>query len=68
MITFLTVPPKWAAAFSRERNTPVHSITTSTPSEDQSNFAGSRSQNTRVFLPSTTKYSPSTDTSQLKLP
>src|ERR1022692_2745191 len=53
MMTFLTVPFRCSLACSALVNFPVDSITTCTPRELQSSLAGSRSENTRIFLPST---------------
>ena len=53
MMTFLTVPCRWALALVASVKWPVDSMTTSAPVEDQSSLAGSRSANTLSFLPST---------------
>src|SRR6201995_1343497 len=53
MMTFLTVPWRWALALVASVKWPVDSITIWAPVEDQSSLAGSRSANTFNFLPST---------------
>src|SRR6185437_12489329 len=53
MMTFLTVEPRWALAFSASVKKPVDSMTISAPTEAQSSLAGSRSAKTLIVLPST---------------
>src|ERR1700722_9022545 len=53
MMTFLTVLPRWALAFSASVNKPVDSTTICAPTEAQSSLAGSRSAKTLIFFPST---------------
>src|ERR1700730_6379118 len=53
MMTFLTVLPRWAFAFSASVKKPVDSMTICAPTEAQSSLAGSRSAKTLIFLPST---------------
>src|SRR5271156_248104 len=53
IITFFTVPCRWALALVASVKWPVDSITIWAPVEDQSSLAGSRSANTFNFLPST---------------
>src|SRR5271168_822084 len=53
MMTFLTVLPRWALAFSASVKKPVDSTTIWAPTEAQSSLAGSRSAKTLIFLPST---------------
>src|SRR5580658_7473707 len=53
MMTFFTVPCRWALALVASVKWPVDSITIWAPVEDQSSLAGSRSANTFNFLPST---------------
>src|SRR5277367_4156447 len=53
MMTFLTVEPRWALAFSASVKKPVDSTTIWAPTEAQSSLAGSRSAKTLIFLPST---------------
>ena len=68
MMTFLTVVPRCALAFSASVKKPVDSTTISAPTEAQSSLAGSRSAKTLIFLPSTTMLSPSTEISFFRLP
>src|SRR6266702_2261658 len=53
MMTFLTVEPRWALAFSASVKKPVDSTTIWAPTEAQSSLAGSRSAKTLIRLPST---------------
>src|SRR5216683_733354 len=53
MMTFLTVLPRWAFAFSASVKKPVDSMTIWAPTEAQSSLAGSRSAKTLICLPST---------------
>src|ERR1700692_4034367 len=52
MMTFLTVVPRWALAFSASVKKPVDSMTIWAPTEAQSSLAGSRSAKTLICLPS----------------
>jgi hypothetical protein len=49
-MTFLTVEPRWALAFSASVKKPVDSTTIWAPTEAQSSLAGSRSAKTFIFL------------------
>src|ERR1700743_495300 len=51
MMTFLTVPWRWALALVASVKWPVDSTTIWAPTEDQSSLAGWRSANTLIFLP-----------------
>ena len=57
--TFRAPAARWAAAFSRVRNRPVASITTSTPTEAQSSAAGSGCCVMRTDRPPTVMTCPS---------
>ena len=54
------IAPAWMCfcSVSFVKNTPVQSITTSTSSDDQFKFSGSRMLLTRIFFPFTIKFSP----------
>ena len=60
MMTFFTVEPRCALALAPSVKKPVDSTTICAPTEAQSSLAGSRSEVTLIFLPSTTMKSPST--------
>ena len=68
MMTFLTVVPRWALAFSASVKKPVDSTTIWAPTEAQSSLAGSRSAKTLIFLPSTAMKSAPWVISFLRLP
>src|SRR5271163_3347042 len=68
MMTFLTVLPRWALAFSASVKKPVDSTTISAPTEAQSSLAGSRPAQTLMCLPSTATKSVPWVTSFLRLP
>src|ERR1035438_7147668 len=53
MMTFLTVAPRCALALVASVKKPVDSTTICAPTEAQSSLAGSRSEKTLIFLPST---------------
>ena len=53
MMTFLAPALMWARASSSVRKKPVDSTTTSAPTSPHGRSAGSFSQKTRIFLPST---------------
>src|SRR3546814_8901268 len=55
--TFLAPPSRCLLAASLVAKMPVHSSTTSTPSLPHGSFAGSRSDSTFTFLPSTLMWS-----------
>ena len=68
MMTFLAPAVMCAEAFALEVNRPVHSSTTSTPSSPQGSLAGSRSAQTLMRSPLTTRSPPSTVTVPGNLP
>lgn len=67
-ITFFAPAVRCFVAPSLVRNTPVASITTSTPRSAQGSFSGSLSENTSYFFPSTTISLSSAFTSCFKIP
>ena len=67
-ITFLAPASRCFCAVTLSRNRPVDSITTSAFTSFHFSAAGSRSWVSRMVLPLTTKWPPSTLTSPLKRP
>ena len=68
MITFFAPPRKWAAAFSASVNSPVDSITSSTPRSPQGICPGSRCEITLTLCPFTMSVSAVASTSPGKCP